>query len=295
MSSVGRFFVAVARARCWACLGLFVLLLGPQSGAARAGDAVQVQLDVLAAQVRRGLTRSFVPHFLQRPGQTITDAKGQLHPFVGVLASPGDPQGILPFLQALRDENLAKLIAEPRLVTLNGKQANFLAGGEQAVPGPAGVQFQEFGLRVSLLPTVLDHGRVRLEAETEWSTPAGVTPERQTQRVHTETELKAGQAVLIGGLVFQEAAAKGKAKEEVELVVLVTPSLVSPASDPAPQPSRPTPGPHGQGGAKAPGKGAAERMQRLERRLHRLQEEMDDLRRELRSLRTGDSADQDQE
>src|SRR5258708_10189351 len=47
--------------------------------------------------------------------------------------------GFLAFLQALRDEQIVKLLAEPRLVTLSGRQASFLDGGEQAIPVPAGL------------------------------------------------------------------------------------------------------------------------------------------------------------
>jgi Flp pilus assembly secretin CpaC len=280
MSSVGRLFVAFGQARCWACLGLIVLLLGLQVRGARANDAAQVQLDVVVAQVRRGLTRSVVPHFLKRSRQAITDARGQLQPFAGVLDSPADAEAFRSMLQALHQEGLGKVVAEPRLVTLNGQQASFLAGGEQAVPVPrgwddAGVEFVEFGLRVNLTPTLLGHGRLWLEAASKWSTLGDAT-----QQVHTATDLKAGQAVLLGGLV--QPWVTNKDKDEVELVVLVTPSPAGP------QPPRPSATPHG------PGKEGGERLQQLEHRLRQVQEEMDELRRELRSLRPAAAADPDE-
>jgi pilus assembly protein CpaC len=170
--------------------------------------------------------------------------------------------GFVAFLQALRDENLVKLLAEPRLVTLSGRQASFLDGGEQAIPVPAGlgqvgVQFEEFGTRLSFVPIVLGDGRIRMEVEPEVSNldqAAGTTiqgttvPGRATQRVHTTVELEDGQTFVIGGLIqniqrgstrkvpvlgdipFLGVAFSGKEFEEVEteLVVMVTPHLVDP-------------------------------------------------------------------
>jgi Flp pilus assembly secretin CpaC len=304
-----------------------VVLLGLPLRDAGAGDssparpantrrvsAAQVQLNVVVAEVRHGLARSFARHLLKGPDQT--DSVGPRRPYVSVLDSPD----FLTFLQALRDENLAKLVAEPCLVTLSGRPASFLAGGEQAVPvpdgrGQVGVQFEEFGLRLNFLPTVLGKDKLRLEVEPELSTPAGDTAERTTQRTHTTAELKAGHALLIGGLVQQVEKAKvntvpvlgqlpvvGPAfntrtpdQEEVELVLLVTPSLVHPVSCgqaaevcPESQRSQTSARPHGQGNEESSRREAGERMRRLERRLQRLQEEMDDLQREFRSLHSID-------
>src|SRR5262245_52496936 len=71
----------------------------------------------------------------------------------------------LGFLQALREDNLLKVMAEPKLIAMSGQPASFLSGGEQAVPVPAGlgqvgVQFEEFGTRLNFLPIVLGNGRI---------------------------------------------------------------------------------------------------------------------------------------
>jgi pilus assembly protein CpaC len=168
--------------------------------------------------------------------------------------------GLLTFLQALKDESVVKALAEPKLITLSGKPASFLSGGEQAVPIPAGlgqvgIQFEEFGTRLNFLPIVLGGGRIRLEVEPEISAlnPAfgttiqgTVVPGRSTQRVHTTVELEDGQTFVIGGLIqkditgsvskvpvlgdlpFIGAAFSSKSfnETEQELVILVTPHLV---------------------------------------------------------------------
>jgi pilus assembly protein CpaC len=155
---------------------------------------------------------------------------------------------------------VVKDLAEPRLVTLSGRPASFLAGGEQAVPVPAGlgqvgVQFEEFGTRLNFIPIVLGNGKIRLEVEPEVSRldPAAgtsingtVVPGRVTQRVNTTVELEDGQTFVIGGLIQHDMTAaisrvpvlgeipylaafftsKSINETEQELLILITPHLV---------------------------------------------------------------------
>jgi pilus assembly protein CpaC len=250
----------------------------------------QVQLDVVVAQVSRSEFRRMAFDFLTNSrnfffGSTVGQAVvqpgtvgsgGALGPASGGLtASPGAPGGVptnllfgvvhngwnfLGFLQALKDESVLKLMAEPRLVTLSGRPASFLSGGEQAVPVPAGlgqvgVQFEEFGTRLNFLPIVLGNGKIHLEVEPEVSfldPAAGTTiqgttvPGRTTNRVHTTVELEDGQTFVIGGLIQHQVMAsaekvpvlgevpffgvffstKSYNETEQELIVLVTPHLV---------------------------------------------------------------------
>ncbi|HZT79648.1 MAG TPA: hypothetical protein VFA26_05490, partial [Gemmataceae bacterium] len=186
---------------------------------------------------------------------------------VGVLNTNS---GFLAFLQALRQESVLKLLAEPRLVTLSGRPASFLSGGEQAVPVPAGlgqvgVQFEEFGTRLNFLPIVKGDGRIYLEVEPEVSflnaangtvIQGTVVPGRTTQRVHTSIELEDGQTFVIGGLIQNTVngttqkipvlgdlpfvgtafSSKNYEETETELVVMVTPRLVDAmACDQAPK------------------------------------------------------------
>jgi pilus assembly protein CpaC len=257
----------------------------------RLNGVQQVQLDVVIARVRRTKGRDFGFNFIgnanqtiygSTPGSIINTLSGQfvgqpspvLQPtglvgqviniqpsnstmFGGIIGNAG---GFIGFLQALEREGLAKLLAQPRLVTLSGQPASFLDGGEQAVPVPAGlgqvgVQFEEFGTRLNFLPIVLGNGRIHLEVEPEVSildAAAGtqiagaVVPGRATQRVHTTVEMETGQTFVIGGLIQREARANAskvpvlgqvpflgvlfstKTMDEVEteLVVMVTPHLV---------------------------------------------------------------------
>ncbi|MGE3807951.1 MAG: type II and III secretion system protein family protein, partial [Gemmataceae bacterium] len=173
-------------------------------------------------------------------------------------------QALFYYFQLLRDEGVAKLLSQPKIVTMSGRQAFFLSGGEQAVPQPGGlgavsVQFRPFGTTINVLPVVLGNGKIYLEVEPEVSrldqaagtTVAGFTVAgRATQRVRTTVEMEAGQTFVIGGLI--EHVVNGATQKmpvlgdlpfigtlfsrksfqefETELVIMVTPYLVDPMS-----------------------------------------------------------------
>lgn len=172
-----------------------------------------------------------------------------------------NPRAFRAFVEKLEKQGLAEILAEPRLVTLSGRQVSFLDGGEQAIPvpkgsGSMGVQFEEFGTRINCLPRVLGNGKIHLEIEPEVSqldsasgTTIGgaVVPGRITQRVRTTVELKDGQSLVTGGLVQHVVKAtlvrdpvlgevpfvgsvfstKEFQEVETELVFLITPHLLS--------------------------------------------------------------------
>jgi pilus assembly protein CpaC len=259
----------------------------------RVDGVQQVQLCVTVAAVSRQDFRAMAFNFLYSGRDTFfgsTVGQAVVNPATiglgGVLSnngraigSPGTPNGasvnaffgvigngatFLGFLQALRDEQVTKLLAEPRLVTISGKAASFLSGGEQAVPVPAGlgqvgVQFEEFGTRLNFLPIVMGDGRIHLEVEPEVSSlnqangtsiQGTVVPGRTTQRVHTTVDIEPGQTLVIGGLIQHEVngntqkvpvlgdlpyigaafRAISYTEQESELLVLVTPHLVDPMS-----------------------------------------------------------------
>jgi Flp pilus assembly secretin CpaC len=292
-----------------------LLALGLPARNARAGDApatrpsdVQVQLDVVLAEVQPGLTHTFVSG-QRKPSNGPVSAAGQRsHVFFHVLESPHEKRAFLGFVSALRQGGLAKVLAEPRLVTLNGRPASFLAGGELAVPVPAdkgqvGVQFEEFGTRLKFLPIVLGNGRIRLEVEPEVSrlVPASGTssngtmvPGRVTDRINTTIELEDGQTFVIGGLtqrnvqalltrvpVFGEVpllaaffTSKSYHETETELLILLTPTIVSPAR--APQQ-------HEKANRDGITPEVRASLRRLERQLKHLLLEVDALRHQLRS------------
>jgi pilus assembly protein CpaC len=169
-------------------------------------------------------------------------------------------------IQALEAKSLLQILAEPNLLTLSGRPASFLAGGEFPFPtlqgGGAGVgqvtiQFKEFGIRLNFLPTVTARGTINLVVTPEVSsldyanglTVSGATiPGLATRRVQTEVELENGQSFVIAGLLDNQITetlnkipglanipllgklfqSRSLAKNNTELLVMVTPELVGP-------------------------------------------------------------------
>ena len=56
----------------------------------------------------------------------------------GILNFLGDGASWTVFIDALKENGLLKVLAEPTLITLSGKEAKFLAGGEFPIPVPQG-------------------------------------------------------------------------------------------------------------------------------------------------------------
>ena len=168
-------------------------------------------------------------------------------------------------MKALRQNNVATLLAEPNLITLDGHVARFQSGGEFPVPvaqqgGGAGnstVEFKNFGVQLAFVPYILEDNVIRLHVEPEVSNIAeelGVTlivggspiPGLRTRNASTTVELRPGQTLAIAGLLNREvdsATARipilgdlpyvgvffGSRQHQVieqELIIAVTPYLI---------------------------------------------------------------------
>ena len=205
------------------------------------------------AQISGGgfITQS-VSGLLQTPG-TLTGIAGANVRF-GVISDGGEFYG---FLEALRQNNLAKLMAEPTLTTLDGRPASFNVGGQVPIPmqqalGVTTVQYRQFGTRIDFVPIVLGNGTIRLEirpevTEIDPSLRDAVTgvPGFRQRMADTAVEMKAGQTLAIAGLVFtrEDAVNRGipfladlpwagaafrrvsNTRNDVELLIFVTPEF----------------------------------------------------------------------
>jgi Flp pilus assembly secretin CpaC len=148
-------------------------------------------------------------------------------------------------LEALQRQKLAKVLAEPTIVTVSGRHATFQSGGEFPIvvpqsSGTVAIEYRQFGTRLDCLPKVLDGGRIRLElctAVSEIDESRSTTiqdrpvPGLRTRRVDTAVELEDGQTLVLSGLK-QNRPTKGGGEscktEETALVVAVTASLSGP-------------------------------------------------------------------
>jgi pilus assembly protein CpaC len=126
-------------------------------------------------------------------------------------------------IDALAEEGLVTLLAEPTLTALSGESASFLAGGEFPIPvaQPGGVgtaatitvEYKDFGVSLNFVPTVLASNRISLHVKPEVSqliTATGggavdvsgfVIPALSVRRADTTLELGSGESFAMAGLL----------------------------------------------------------------------------------------------
>jgi pilus assembly protein CpaC len=135
-------------------------------------------------------------------------------------------QPINVVLDALAQENLVTVLAEPNLTAVSGQTASFLAGGEFPVPiagtsgGVAGtptitIEFKKFGVSLDFTPTIIDANHVSLRVRPEVSqlsttgqvsVPISATaivniPALTVRRAETTVELGSGESFAMAGLL----------------------------------------------------------------------------------------------
>lgn len=168
-------------------------------------------------------------------------------------------------IQALEAKSLLQMLAEPNVLAINGKPASFVAGGEFPYPivqggasvGTVTIEFREYGVRISFLPVITPRGSIRLQVAPEVSSLdysnalqfQGFTiPALATRRVQTQVELESGQSFVIAGLLDNTITenlnkipgigdipllgklfqSRSRARNNSELMILITPELVRP-------------------------------------------------------------------
>lgn len=167
-------------------------------------------------------------------------------------------------IDALEEEGLVTVLVEPNLTARSGETASFLSGGEFPIPVNQNlnnivIEFKRFGVSLDFTPTVLDEGRISLKVRPEVSElndAASVeiqdirVPGLSVRRAETTVELGSGQSFAIAGLVRANQSNIRRAvpllsnipvlgalfrstrfqREETELVIIVTPYLVTPVA-----------------------------------------------------------------
>jgi len=247
------------------------------------GGVQQVLLKVKVMEVQRGKIRNLGFNFIDIGNDFyLTSNPGNLIPInemsagIGAATSFGfDPSnptamfGVIGesnifqgFIEALKQESLLKILAEPNLTVKSGQKANLLQGGEFPilVPqslGTLSIEFKSFGVKLEALPIVLGNGRLSLQVIPEVSERdlssaveinGTIVPGLTTRRVQTAVEMEFGQTFAIAGLIFDRQTAStfkvpllGELpvlgalfrrvqynQTETELLVMVTPELADP-------------------------------------------------------------------
>ncbi|QHC99413.1 secretin [Pseudomonas sp. S04] len=177
-------------------------------------------------------------------------------------------------INALEGSGFAYTLARPSLVALSGQSASFLAGGEVPIPVPSSgsdnvsIEYKEFGIRLTLTPTIVGRNRISLKvapevSELDFSNAveiAGTTvPALTIRRTDTSISLADGESFVISGLISTRNSSQVNKfpglgdipilgaffretninREERELLMIVTPHLVQPLAADAQLPSLP--------------------------------------------------------
>lgn len=246
----------------------------------RVMGALQVNLQVRVAEVNRRVLKEFGINLnasarAGNVGFSLVSGGSGGSPGTPPITGRGNQFGvsysdginnITATLDALAEDGLVSILAEPNLTAVSGEKASFLAGGEFPIPitqalGQTSVQFRRFGASLEFQPTVLSQNLINIRVRPEVSelTPAngidvgGISiPGLTTRSADTVVELASGQSFAIGGLIrknfstnigvmpglgdipvlgalFRSSAFQ---KDESELVIIVTPYIVRPASSP---------------------------------------------------------------
>ncbi len=179
--------------------------------------------------------------------------------------------GINPTVQGIISQSRARILTEPTLVTMSGERAAFLAGGEipilqsiaTAGTSQFSVTFEPFGIRLNMIPVLMENGNINLEVSPEErlisnQTGLGLTfvggqgtiPAFTTRKAQTIVEMKPGQELFISGLISANTGrqinktpvlgevpvlgalyrSKAFTKNESELVVAVRPEIILPGT-----------------------------------------------------------------
>jgi pilus assembly protein CpaC len=163
-------------------------------------------------------------------------------------------------IQAMQERHQVRTLAEPTLTILSGEQGSFLAGGEVPIAfvggqGQVSIEYHEFGIRLNLLPTVTDDGKIQMQLSPEVSaidqangvsTTSISVPAFTSRRMNTTLIVDPGQSFVLAGLYNQQDTDslsrfpglgsvpvlgaffrnKWKNKSGTEMVVLIKPEII---------------------------------------------------------------------
>jgi pilus assembly protein CpaC len=229
----------------------------------------QVLLKVKIAEINRTAIRQLGVNWQRiTAGDVLNSTIGNIGTVGSQLYGIFDEGKFSLYINALRSNNLAKILAEPNLVALDGQPAHFLAGGKFPYPVPQSatipgggtvvtIQFQEFGAILQFIPHILDQDTIRLDvspvfSELNFATGTAVNgttvPGVNQRSARSVVQLREGQTLALAGLLQTRTNAttaripglgdipvvgpwfsrNSIETTESELIVLVTPELVEP-------------------------------------------------------------------
>ncbi|MHB0998496.1 MAG: type II and III secretion system protein family protein [Armatimonadota bacterium] len=192
-----------------------------------------------------------------------------------------DPLGAR--IRALVTQNKARVLSQPNLLVLDGREASMLVGGEIPIPvvqsasigtaASVSVLFKEFGVKLRILPVITGDNSMQLKIMPEVSSldfgnavvfSGFVIPAFSTRRAETTVNILDGQSLMIGGLISKDTSklvkkipllgdipiigelfkSRSYKNGDTELVIIVRPEILEPgASTPLELPESEVPSP----------------------------------------------------
>ena len=166
-------------------------------------------------------------------------------------------------LSALVKSEVAHILSQPNLVTLSGEKANIMVGGQIPVPvsvqgNQIGIEWKDYGIKLDIIPEADSSGLITSKVKAEvssldWNSTHKIQigsnmyiPPMKMRKAETVIALTMGQTMAIGGLISNEMIedvqkvpllsdipilgnlfkSKSFNKNETELIILITPSIV---------------------------------------------------------------------
>ena len=242
----------------------------------------QVLLEVKVAEVSKNFSRNLGTGFSIGNNSKYTQAGGDVGTDIG---SPNLPLGkfsrvlvnngvkyffsnasgdIALELQAAETKGDAQILAEPKLLAVDGEEASFNVGNEVPVPSSMGqygqiaYSFKKTGVILNFTPTIMEKSkRIKLKLAPEVSeidrssgvvdnNNAVVIPGFKTRKVETTVELMDGETLVIAGLLNNTSSKTNNQvpllgdlpvigvlfktiedkKSDTELMIFITPKII---------------------------------------------------------------------
>ncbi|PXZ00889.1 tight adherence secretin RcpA [Gilliamella apicola] len=166
---------------------------------------------------------------------------------------------IATMIRAIKNDRLAKVLAQPNLSVLSGEFASFLVGGEIPIvtknkEGDSNVTYKEYGIKLNITSKVNSDKRIRLFMENEVSSVSGSysfnnynIPTLTSRKTKSTIDLSDGESFVIAGLITENdqeqlsrlpfiseipilgalARSSGASRSKTEMIVFATVNLVT--------------------------------------------------------------------
>jgi len=158
-------------------------------------------------------------------------------------------------INAIKGDKNSRILSQPKLLCRSGEKAEFMAGGEVAIPlitqDTAEVQYKPYGILLNIEPVIDKDDNIATRIEVEQSSiqisDSGGFPSFDKSKVKTFINVKSGETIVLSGLLSNESSkavqkvpglgdlpiigelfkSRAFADKNTELVVFVTPEVIT--------------------------------------------------------------------